>query len=92
MRYLSTTQVGEKWNCFPRWVAELCGGGRIKGAQKAGSTWIIPEDADRCPLISCWAGIPRRIPVQIGFSPLIRKHCRLFMKHRCMYGTRVGLL
>ena len=36
MRYLSTTQVGEKWNCFPRWVAELCG-----------STWIIPEDADR---------------------------------------------
>lgn len=47
MRYLSTTQVGEKWNCFPRWVAELCGGGRIKGAQKAGSTWIIPEDADR---------------------------------------------
>ena len=47
MRYLSTTQVGEKWNCFPRWVAELGGGGRIKGAQKAGSTWIIPEDADR---------------------------------------------
>ncbi|MFR7956809.1 MAG: hypothetical protein ACLU4U_02910 [[Clostridium] leptum] len=25
-------------------------------------------------------------------QPLIRKHCRLFMKHRCMYGTRVGLL
>lgn len=47
MRYLSTTQVGEKWNYFPRWVAELCEGGRIKGAQKAGSTWIIPEDADR---------------------------------------------
>lgn len=47
MRYLSTTQVGEKWNCSPRWVAELCEGGRIKGAQKAGSTWIIPEDADR---------------------------------------------
>ena len=47
MRYPSTTQVGEKWNCSPRWVAELCEGGRIKGAQKAGSTWIIPEDADR---------------------------------------------
>ena len=47
MRYLSTTQVGEKWSYFPRWVAELCEGGRIKGAQKAGSTWIIPEDADR---------------------------------------------
>ena len=47
MRYLPTTQVGEKWNCSPRWVAELGEGGRIKGAQKAGSTWIIPEDADR---------------------------------------------
>lgn len=46
MRYLSTTQVGEKWNCSPRWVAELCEGGRIKGAQKAGSTWIIPEDTE----------------------------------------------
>ena len=47
MRYLSTTQVGEKSNCYPRLVAELCDGVRIKGAQKAGSTWIIPEDADR---------------------------------------------
>ena len=56
------------------------------GSDKAGK-WMI-----ECPLISCWAGIPRRIPVQTGFSPLIRKHCRLFMKHRCMYGTGVGLL
>lgn len=47
MKYFSTSQIAARWNCSPRWVAILCEGGRIKGAQKAGSTWIIPEDAER---------------------------------------------
>ena len=47
MKYLSTTQIAAKWNCSPRWVAILCEGRRIKGAQKTGSTWIIPEEAER---------------------------------------------
>ena len=44
MRYLSTTQVGEKWNCSPRWVAELCEGGRIKGAE----SWEHLDYSRRC--------------------------------------------
>lgn len=47
MRYFSTSQIGNKWGCSSRWMAELCEAGRIKGAQKAGSNWIIPENADR---------------------------------------------
>jgi hypothetical protein len=45
MRYLSTAQAGENWGISKRRVAILCDEGRIEGAQKAGTNWIIPEDA-----------------------------------------------
>jgi len=45
MRYLSSTQAGAKWGISKRRVAILCDEGRIEGAQKAGTNWIIPEDA-----------------------------------------------
>ena len=45
MKYLSTSQAAEKWNISARRVAVLCEKGRINGVQKAGSTWIIPDDA-----------------------------------------------
>lgn len=45
MKYLSTSQVAEKWKISARRVAILCEEERIKGVQKAGSTWIIPADA-----------------------------------------------
>ena len=47
MKYLSTTQAGECWGISARRIAILCEQGRIDGAQKAGSTWIIPEDAKK---------------------------------------------
>lgn len=47
MKYLSTTETGEKWGLSSRRVVVLCNEGRIDGAQKAGSTWIIPEDAKK---------------------------------------------
>lgn len=47
MKYLSTSQVGEKWNLSSRRIGVLCSQGRIEGAQKAGSTWIIPENAKK---------------------------------------------
>ena len=37
MKYLSTFEVAEKWGISPR----------IPGAQRAGSRWIIPEDAEK---------------------------------------------
>ncbi len=45
MKYLSTSQVAEKWKISARRVAILCEEGRINGVQKAGSTWIIPDEA-----------------------------------------------
>lgn len=47
MKYFSSAQAAEKWNVSQRWVINLCKQGRIDGAQRAGSTWIIPEDAEK---------------------------------------------
>ena len=47
MRYLSTSEAAEKWGLSSRRVVVLCNEGRIDGAQKAGSTWIIPENAQK---------------------------------------------
>lgn len=47
MKYLSAAQTGVIWGISARRVAILCEKGRISGAQKAGSLWIIPEDAQK---------------------------------------------
>lgn len=47
MKYLSTFEVAEKWGISPRRVGVLCNQGRIPGAQRTGSRWIIPEDAEK---------------------------------------------
>ena len=43
MKYLSTFEAAEKWGISHRRVSVLCNEGRITGAQRAGSRWIIPE-------------------------------------------------
>ena len=45
MKFLSTFEAAEKWGISHRRVSILCNQGRITGAQRAGSRWIIPEDA-----------------------------------------------
>ena len=47
MKYLSTFEVAEKWGISPRRVGILCSNDRIPGAQRAGSRWIIPADAEK---------------------------------------------
>ena len=47
MKYLSTFEVAEKWGISPRRVGILCNNDSIPGAQRAGSRWIIPEDAEK---------------------------------------------
>lgn len=47
MKYLSTFEIAEKWGISPRRVGILCNQDRIPGAQRAGSCWIIPEDAEK---------------------------------------------
>ena len=43
MKFLSTFETAEKWGISHRRVSILCNQGRISGAQRAGSRWIIPE-------------------------------------------------
>lgn len=47
MKYLSTFEAAEKWGISHRRVNILCNQDRILGAQRAGSRWIIPEDAKK---------------------------------------------
>lgn len=47
MKYLSTTQTAALWGLSARRVALLCEQERIKGVQKSGSRWIIPENAKK---------------------------------------------
>lgn len=47
MKYISASEAAAKWNISARRVSILCAEGRISGAQKAGSYWIIPEDAQK---------------------------------------------
>ena len=47
MKYISAPQAAEKWKISRRRVAILCEQNRICGAQKAGNSWIIPENAEK---------------------------------------------
>lgn len=47
MKYISASEAGKKWNISARRICVLCCEGRITGAQKAGSYWIIPDNAER---------------------------------------------
>ena len=47
MEYLSIKQTSEKWGISVRRVNTLCIEGRISGATKIGSFWVIPADAEK---------------------------------------------
>ena len=45
--YITVQEAALKWGISPRRVGILCNQGRIPGAQRAGSRWIIPENAEK---------------------------------------------
>lgn len=45
--YLRIKEVAERWGLSERRVNTLCLQGRIPGAIKFGTTWAIPEDAEK---------------------------------------------
>lgn len=47
MKFMTATEAGKKWGISSRRVGVLCNERRIPDAQKAGNTWIIPEDAKK---------------------------------------------
>lgn len=47
MEYLTTAEVAEKWGITRRRVTVLCDEGRIDGAVKKGSMWLIPQKVEK---------------------------------------------
>lgn len=47
MNYISVKEAAEKWGINSRRVQLLCNENRIVGAQRVGSYWVIPEDAEK---------------------------------------------
>lgn len=45
MNYLSVSQIAEKRGVSTRRIQILCGEGRIPGAMRVGTFWVIPDDA-----------------------------------------------
>lgn len=44
---MTIKEAADKWGVTRRRVQEMCSTGRISGANKFGSVWAIPEDAEK---------------------------------------------
>lgn len=47
MDYMTLKQAGEKWGISPRMINYYCSAGRSEGAEKMGTVWLIPKDAEK---------------------------------------------
>ena len=47
MEYMTLKEASEKWGVTPRRVNYYCAGGRIHGAVKMATIWLIPKDAEK---------------------------------------------
>ena len=45
--YMTVKEAAEKWGLSVRRVQLLCVEGRIEGAMKHASVWVIPKDAEK---------------------------------------------
>ena len=47
MDYMTLKEASEKWGVTPRRINYLCAAGRIPGAIKMATIWLIPKDAQK---------------------------------------------
>ena len=47
MDYMTLKEASEKWGVSPRWINYYCSAGRIPGAEKKGTVWLIPQNAEK---------------------------------------------
>ena len=47
MDYMTLKEAAEKWGVTPRRVNYYCATGRIPGAVKMATIWLIPKDAEK---------------------------------------------
>ena len=52
MKYMSVKNAAEKWNVSERSVRNYCAEGRVHGAILNGSTWKIPELAEKPEVVA----------------------------------------
>ena len=45
MDYMTLKEASEKWGVTPRRINYYCAAGRIPGAVKMSTIWLIPKDA-----------------------------------------------
>ncbi len=47
MDYMTLKEASEKWGISSRQINYYCTDGRIPGAEKMGTVWLIPKDAEK---------------------------------------------
>lgn len=47
MEYMTLKEASVKWGVTPRRINYYCTQGRIAGAEKMGTVWLIPKDASK---------------------------------------------
>lgn len=47
MDYMTLKEASKKWGVTPRRINYYCAAGRIPGAMKVATIWLIPKDAEK---------------------------------------------
>jgi len=47
MDYMTLKEASEKWGITPRRINYLCAAGRISGAVKMATIWLIPKNSEK---------------------------------------------
>ena len=47
MDYMTLKEASKIWGVTPRWINYYCSSGRILGAIKMGTVWLIPKNAEK---------------------------------------------
>ena len=47
MDYMTLKEASEKWGVSPRWINYLCAAGRISGAVKMATIWLVTKGAEK---------------------------------------------
>lgn len=72
MNYIKVDEAAEKWNISTRRTQDLCRMGKVPGAKRFGTNWMIPSDAERPVDGRSKTGRAAKEAAQADY-PLIRK-------------------
>ena len=77
MEFMTTKEAVQKWNISERRIRQLIQDGRIEGAEKIGTTWNIPDDANK--------PIDKRVKDEIEFNIKLKENqSQEFLKIICI--------